>query len=101
MEAPEWSSEWQRKEKKRCGAMTRKGTPCMRRELFKNGKCRNHGGLSLNGKEKASITALTGRIFAKTGPSTPEGRARSFAARDAGRNRYFRLRKNGRQENHT
>jgi len=33
-------------------------------------RCRWHGGLS-------------------TGPKTPEGRARSFAARDAGRARYF------------
>src|SRR6516165_332088 len=31
--------------KRRCGAKTRKGTPCLRRELFKNGRCRNHGGL--------------------------------------------------------
>jgi hypothetical protein len=43
--------------KRRCGAKTRKGTPCQRRELFKNGRCRNHGGLC-------------------TGPKTEEGKRR-------------------------
>jgi hypothetical protein len=33
------------KGKKRCGARNRRGEPCMRRELFANGRCRNHGGL--------------------------------------------------------
>lgn len=28
----------------RCGGMTNKGTPCMRRALFENGKCMWHGG---------------------------------------------------------
>ncbi len=43
----------------RCGAKTRKGTPCKRRSL-PNGRCLNHGGLS-------------------TGPRTPEGRLRALA----------------------
>lgn len=41
-----------------CGARTRAGTPCKRRDLFHNGRCRLHGGLS-------------------TGPLTPEGKQRS------------------------
>lgn len=41
---------------KRCGAKTRKGTPC-RAPAMKNGRCRLHGGLS-------------------TGAKTPEGLAR-------------------------
>jgi len=40
-----------------CGARTRKGTPCRRRDIYENGRCPLHGGLS-------------------TGPTTPEGKAR-------------------------
>jgi hypothetical protein len=41
-----------------CGAKTRAGTPCKRRDLsHKNGRCRLHGGMS-------------------TGPKTAEGKAR-------------------------
>ena len=45
----------------RCGAKTRKGTPC-RSAAMKNGRCRMHGGMS-------------------TGPRTPEGIERIRAAR--------------------
>ena len=41
----------------KCGAMTRKGTPCRARALAGKGRCKFHGGLS-------------------TGPKTPEGRER-------------------------
>lgn len=40
-----------------CGATTRAGTPCKRRDIYASGRCRLHGGLS-------------------TGPKTPEGKAR-------------------------
>ena len=40
-----------------CGAKTRAGTPCKRKDLYENGRCKLHGGLS-------------------TGPKTPEGKAR-------------------------
>lgn len=40
-----------------CGAKTRKGTPCKRKDLHKSGRCKLHGGLS-------------------TGPRTEEGRER-------------------------
>jgi hypothetical protein len=43
-----------------CGAKTRKGTPCKRRDLYLSGRCKLHGGLS-------------------TGPITAEGRRRSTA----------------------
>ena len=43
----------------RCGAKTRRGTPCQRKAL-RNGRCPNHGGLS-------------------TGPKTLEGRLRALA----------------------
>jgi hypothetical protein len=41
-----------------CGARTRAGTPCKRRDVYLSGRCRLHGGLS-------------------TGPKTVEGKARS------------------------
>lgn len=41
-----------------CGAKTRKGTPCKRRDLYRSGRCPMHGGLS-------------------TGPRTAEGKAKS------------------------
>lgn len=43
-----------------CGAKTRAGTPCRRRDLSSNGRCKLHGGLS-------------------TGPRTAAGRARAIA----------------------
>lgn len=43
-----------------CGAKTRQGTPCRNTRLYKNGRCKNHGGLS-------------------TGPRTEEGKARALA----------------------
>lgn len=43
-----------------CGAKTRAGTPCRRRDLNGNGRCKLHGGLS-------------------TGPQTEEGRKRAIA----------------------
>jgi len=43
-----------------CGAKTRQGTPCKNTRLYRNGRCKNHGGHS-------------------TGPKTPEGKARALA----------------------
>jgi hypothetical protein len=43
----------------RCGAKTRKGTPCRCTWTYANGRCRFHGGLS-------------------TGPKTEEGRRRAL-----------------------
>lgn len=33
-----------------CGAKTRAGTPCKRRDLFRSGRCKLHGGLSTGPK---------------------------------------------------
>jgi hypothetical protein len=41
-----------------CGARTRAGTPCKRKDLCTNGRCKLHGELS-------------------TGPKTPDGKARA------------------------
>jgi hypothetical protein len=77
---------------KTCGAIKKDGIPCRCIMLFKGGRCKYHAGKSLNGAEKARITAETGRIFKKTGPNTPEGlarigalaKARGFAKLQAG-----------------
>jgi len=52
--------------KKMCGAKTRQGTPCKNTRLYKNGRCKNHGGLS-------------------TGPRTAQGKARALANLNKGR----------------
>jgi hypothetical protein len=41
-----------------CGARTRAGTPCKRRDLYRSGRCKLHGGMS-------------------TGPRTAKGKRRS------------------------
>ena len=51
---PDWPGQ-------RCGAKTRRGTPCQRPANKQNGRCRLHGGAS-------------------TGPRTEQGRARISAA---------------------
>lgn len=48
-----------RRDRQRCGAKTRKGTPCQAAGTGRGGRCKNHGGKS-------------------TGPRTPEGRQRSM-----------------------
>ena len=35
-----------------CGAKTRAGTPCKRKDLYGNGRCKLHGGLSTGPKTK-------------------------------------------------
>jgi hypothetical protein len=52
----------------RCGARTRSGRPCRRKVVLGKRRCPNHGGLS-------------------TGPKTPEGKSRSRAALQRGRER--------------
>lgn len=42
----------------RCGAKTRAGTPCKRKDLGESGRCKLHGGMS-------------------TGPTSTEGKARA------------------------
>lgn len=37
-----------------CGAKTRAGTPCKRRDLHLSGRCRLHGGLSTGPKSTSS-----------------------------------------------
>lgn len=45
---------WEELTKRRyCGAKTRAGTPCKRTDLYGNGRCRLHGGLSTGPKTEA------------------------------------------------
>jgi len=55
-----YDMEKSKKVKPICGAKTRKGTPCQNTRLFKNGRCKNHGGPS-------------------SGPKTSEGMLRALA----------------------
>lgn len=46
-----------------CGAKTRAGTPCKRTDLWENGRCKFHGGLSTGptsdaGKTKAAMNGF-------------------------------------------
>lgn len=44
----------------RCGALNRRGVPCKQSDIYRNGRCKYHGGLS-------------------TGPKTAEGKGRARA----------------------
>jgi hypothetical protein len=56
-----------------CGATTRRGTPCRRRDLYRSGRCPLHGGLSTGprtaaGKERAAQNGF--KKHHKEAPST-------------------------------
>jgi hypothetical protein len=70
-----------RRDRPRCGAMTRGGTPCQapcvwdrEKDAPRNGKCKLHGGLS-------------------SGPTTKEGRQRAIEAMQQGHRRWRDRRK--------
>lgn len=58
----------------RCGAVTRKGTPCESKALS-NGRCRNHGGLSTGPRTAAGLErmriAVKARRAAESTAATP------------------------------
>jgi hypothetical protein len=62
-----------------CGARTRKGTPCKRRDVYDpNGRCKLHGGLSTGprteaGKKKAALNGLKRRFRKGDQPPETEG----------------------------
>jgi len=39
-----------------CGARTRAGTPCKRRDLYRSGRCKLHGGLSTGPRKSRENT---------------------------------------------
>lgn len=50
----------------KCGAKTRSGTPCKRRDLCDNGRCKLHGGMStgprtIEGKTKSSLNGFVAK----------------------------------------
>lgn len=55
-----------------CGAKTRKGKPCKRRDLYSNGRCRLHGGLSTG--PRTEVGRQQSRINGRKGgrPRMPE-----------------------------
>jgi len=53
-----------------CGARTRAGTPCKRRDLYRNGRCKLHGGLS-TGPRTTEGKAITSRNADKVRKRTP------------------------------
>ena len=53
-----------------CGARTRAGTPCKRRDLYRSGRCKLHGGLSTG-----SRTAKGKRRSARNGKRTSAGKS--------------------------
>lgn len=56
-----------------CGARTRAGTPCKRRDLYRSGRCKLHGGLS-TGPRTAKGKRLSARNAKRTPKSEPHGR---------------------------
>jgi len=46
----------------RCGAKTRAGTPCRRTDIYGNGRCKLHGGLSTGPKTKAGMRRVTANL---------------------------------------
>ena len=51
-----------------CGAKTRAGTPCKQKGIYRNGRCKLHGGLSTGprtkrGKRRSSLNQTKRKIF--------------------------------------
>ena len=68
-----WANEpkTQRKKRGKCGAKTRKGTPCNAPPVWdkltdkaKNGRCKMHGGLSTGAKTEAGRQAIREAVIA-------------------------------------
>ena len=74
---PDWPGQ-------RCGAKTRKGTPCQRPAYKRNGRCSLHGGRSTGPKTEDGLTRLTA---ARTthGKYTKEKRAAAKRFAEQGR----------------
>lgn len=72
-----------------CGAYARStGKPCQAKLLFKRGKTHPHGRCRLHGGMSTGAKVLT------PGPKTIEGKARSYAARNAGLQAWRQNKKN-------
>lgn len=58
-----------------CGAKTRKGTPCKRKDIYDSGRCHLHGGLSTGPKtaEGKAKVALNGRCPKRKLEAKPMG----------------------------
>jgi len=73
----------------RCGAKTRKGTPCQAAGIGKGGRCRSHGGLSTGartaeGRERCRLAPMLARASASSGASAPpKGTTENFGNRSS------------------
>lgn len=61
-----------------CGAHTRAGTPCKRKDLYANGRCKLHGGLSTGPKTKKGKAAS--RVNGRKG-GRPKGKGQLTSTR--------------------
>jgi hypothetical protein len=64
------------RDKPRCGAKTRKGTPCQAQGNGRGGRCRNHGGMSTGartpeGRERCRLAPILARARASSGAAAP------------------------------
>ncbi|MDG1319850.1 MAG: HGGxSTG domain-containing protein, partial [Paracoccaceae bacterium] len=80
---PDWPGQ-------RCGAKTRKGTPCQRPAYKRNGRCSLHGGRSTGPKTDDGLARLTA---ARTthGKYTKEKRAKAKRFAEQGRQMHAEL----------
>ena len=74
---PDWPGQ-------RCGAKTRKGTPCQRPAYKRNGRCSLHGGTSTGPKTEDGLARLT-EARTKHGLYTKEKRAEARRFAEEGR----------------
>ncbi len=56
-----------------CGARTRAGTPCKRRDLYRSGRCKLHGGLS-SGPQTTKGKRRSARNGKRAAKGKPHGR---------------------------
>lgn len=49
-----------------CGARTRAGTPCKRKDIYRSGRCKLHGGLSTGPRTKAGKAICAGNARKRT-----------------------------------
>ena len=49
-----------------CGATTRAGTPCKRRDIYRSGRCKLHGGMSTGPRTKAGKAICAGNARKRT-----------------------------------
>lgn len=75
-----------------CGALTRAGTRCKRRDLYRSGRCKLHGGLS-SGPRTATGKRRSARNGKRAAKGKPHGRLQN--ADDLGKSGSAAVRRGG------